>query len=330
MSAKFCTGVTARPYQLLCAVCAIGQGVDRPESDEVSRLLEAVKADPDVPVTVRCNIGSLFCFQDPGTEDDTPEGADYNQKRDLDILRKLDLTPGVTLPARILLAKVFNGIDSVAGICGYESVTSEAWRGCSKAKSGYYEKGHALGISAIIPPRDADEMRQEKEKSIAALRSAKEIDMRPHLLICAVCQYGNGIRPPFAEDNIPEFLDIVLNENPEIMMTMVPGADWMMCAPCPWRAPERNACVTGRNCCGGLYNQIKDLNVLQVLGLSYGSKIKAGEFYRLALEKIPRVEWVCALDNADLMPHSLWWNACDARKPQTPYQTGRDQLLKMI
>ncbi len=330
MSNQVYAGVTARPYQLLCAVCSIGQDVDHPENDKVSRLLEAVKADPDVPVTVRCNIGSMFGFQDPGTEDDTPEGADYNQKRDLDILHRLDLTPGVTLPARILFTRVFDKIATVSGICGYDTVTSDAWRGCPKAKSGYYEKGHAAAITAIIPPRDEEEMRQEKERSIVALRSAKEINMRPHLLLCAVCQYGRGIRPPFAEDNLPEFLDIVFNENPDVMITMVPGADWMMCAPCPWRAPDRGACFTGRNCCGGLYNQIKDLNVLQALGLTYGTKMKAGEFYRLALERIPRTEWVCCLDNADLLPHSLWWNACDAREPQTQYEKGREHLLKKM
>ena len=330
MSKQTHTRVTARPYQLLCAVCSIGQGVDHPEDDKVSRLLQAVKADPDVPVTVTCNIGSLFAFQDPGTEDDTPEGTDYNQKRDLDILHKLDLTPGVTLPARILFARVLDRIPTVSGICGYDTVTSDTWQGCPKAKSGYYEKGHAAGITAIIPPRDEQEMQQEKERSIAALRAAKEINMRPHLLICAVCQYGKGIRPPFAEDNLPEFLDIVFNENPDIMMTMVPGADWMMCASCPSRIPDRNACVTGRNFAGGLYNQIKDLNVLQALGLTYGTKIKARDFYQLALERIPTVEWVCALDNADLLPHSIWWNACDARKPQTQYQKGREHLLKKM
>ncbi len=45
MSNQVYTGVTARPYQLLCVVCSIGQGVDRPENDKVSRLLEAVKAE---------------------------------------------------------------------------------------------------------------------------------------------------------------------------------------------------------------------------------------------------------------------------------------------
>lgn len=332
MSTQVYTGVTARPYQILCAICSTGQGLDNPDNNMVRRLLEAIRADPDTAVTVRCNAGmdSLFGFQDPGAEADTPEGADYNLKRDLDILHRLDLPPGVTLPARILFTRVFDRIHTVSGICGYDTVTSDAWRGCSKSKSGYYEKAHAVGISAIIPPRTTDEMRQEKEKSVAALRSAREINMRPHLLLCAVCQYGGGIRPPFDEDNLPEFLDIVLNENPDIVITMAPGADWMMCAPCPKRAPNRNACFTGRNCCGGLYNQIKDLNVLHALGLTYGAKMKAGEFYRLALERIHGTEWICALDNAELAPHSLWWNACDARQTQTRYRVGRERLLKQM
>ncbi len=327
MSAQVYTGVTARPYQLLCAVCSIGQGVDYPGNHKVSWLLEAVRADPEVPVTVRCKAGSLFSFQDPGTEDDTSEGTDYNQKRDLDILHRLDLSPGVTLPARILFTRVFDKIATVSGMCGYDTVTSDAWRGCRKAKSGYYEKGHALGITAIILPRDEEEMRREKKRSITALRSAKEVNIRPHLLLCAVCQYGLEIRPPFAEDNLPEFLDMIFNDNSDIMITMVPGADWMMCAPCPCRAPDRSTCFTGRNCCGGLYNQIKDLNVLQALGLSYGTRMKASEFYRLALERITGTEGVCALDNADLPPHSLWWNTCDARKQQTQYERGREHLL---
>lgn len=72
------------------------------------------------------------------------------------------------------------------------------------------------------------------------------------------------------------------------------------------------------------------LNILQALGLAYGDKITAGEFYRLALERIPRVEWVCALDNANLPPHSLWWNACDANQPQVQYEKGRNQILKKM
>ena len=328
--AQMSSGITARPYQLLCAVCSIGQEAGRADDDRINRLLDAVKANPDVPITVRCNVGSIFAFQDPGTADDTPEGADYNLKRDIDILQKLDLAPGSTLPARLLFMRLYDRIACVSGICGYDTVTCDAWKGCPKAKSGYYEKGHAAGVTAIIPPRCEDEMAADKKKSIEALRAAKEINMRPHLLVCAVCQYGDGVRPPFAEDNLPEFLDIVFHENPDLMITMVPGADWMMCAPCPWRVPALSACVTGRNCSGGLYNQMKDLNVLQALGLTYGTRMKAGDFYKLALEKMPTTAWVCALDNTGLMPHSWWWNACDARAPQTRYEKGREQLLKQM
>ena len=38
--------------------------------------------------------------QDPGTVGDSPEGAEFNQKRDLDVLTRLDLAPGSTLRVR--------------------------------------------------------------------------------------------------------------------------------------------------------------------------------------------------------------------------------------
>ena len=41
--------VDARPYQLLCAICSIGEGVDHPENEKVDLLLQTVKADPDAP-----------------------------------------------------------------------------------------------------------------------------------------------------------------------------------------------------------------------------------------------------------------------------------------
>jgi len=154
--------------------------------------------------------------------------------------------------------------------------------------------------------------------------------MRPHLLLCGLCQYGDGVRPPFAEDNIPEFLDLVFNQNRDMEITLVPGADWMMCAPCPYRSPALNACVTGRNASGGLYNQTKDLNVLRALGLTYGTTMKARDFYRLALEKIPSPAWVCALDNTGLQPYSVWFNACDASKSWPGYQSARDELLRKM
>ena len=323
-------GVEARPYQLMCVVCALGQRVARADDDRINQLRETVRSDPEIPITLRCNAGSIFAYQDPGTAEDTPEGADYNVKRDLDILRQLDLAPGSTLPARVLFTRLLDRIAGAPGICGYDTVTGDAWQGCVRTREGFYEEGRAMGIAAIIPPRDEQEMAAEMEKSIEALRSATRIDMRPHLLLCGLCQYGDGVRPPFAEDNIPEFLDLVFNQNRDLEITLVPGADWMMCAPCPYRSPDLNACITGRNSSGGLYNQTKDLNVLRELGLSYGTTMKARDFYRLALEKIPSPAWVCALDNTDLQPYSVWFNACDARQPWPRYENARAELLKKM
>lgn len=321
------TGINVRPYQLLCMVCSLGEEHSSNQDKKLAAIVSGIKANPDLPVTIRCDAGPSFEFQNPGSVHDTAGGAEYNQKRDLDILHKLDLMPGAIVPARILFMRLFDRVRSVKGICGYDKVTSKAWEGCAKAKKGYYEKGHALGFRAIIPARCEQEMLDEKKKSIAALWTARHVSIRPHLLLCAVCQYGRKLRAPFPEDNLPEFLETLFGDNPEITVTLVRDADWMMCAPCPYRNPVMNLCHTGRNGAGELYCQIKDLNVLQALGLTYGASMKARDFYKHAFETIPTTAWICALDNEGLPSHSVWFNACDARKPQTDYMDGRRELM---
>ena len=116
-------------------------------------MLAAVEANPDVPITLRCNAGSIFGYQDPGAEEDTPEGADYNMKRDLDVLQKIDLAPGSTLPARVLFKRLWERIPTVEGICGYDTVTSDAWRGCVKAKGGGTTKRDTPRESPPLSPQ---------------------------------------------------------------------------------------------------------------------------------------------------------------------------------
>ena len=330
ISQKMETVINVRPYQLLCMVCSLGEGHSRPPDKQLAMIVDRIRANPDVPVTIRCNAGPSFEFQNVDSGNDTCEGAEYNQKRDLDILHKLDLMPGATLPARILFMRLFDRISTVEGICGYATTTSKAWKACAKAKSGNYEKGHGLGFRAIIPARCEQEMSDEKRKSISALQTTENVNIRPHILLCAVCQYGQNVRAPFPEDNLPEFLEILFGNNPEITVTLVRDADWTMCAPCPTRNPINNSCHTGRNGSGELYCQMKDLNVLQALGLTYGTNMRARDFYKLAFEKIPDTAWVCALDNEGLLPHSVWFNACDARKTQTAYENGRRELMKRM
>jgi hypothetical protein len=170
-------------------------------------------------------------------------------------------------------------------------------------------------------------MAREKEKSMQVVRTAKQITIRPHILLCAVCQYGGGTRPPFKADNLPELLDLILHKNPRVSITLARQADWMMCAPCPSRVPKLNACVNVLGS-GGLSNEKRDLDMLQKLGLEFGSTMKALELFRLIFEKIPTTQEICRRDN--LCP-SVWWDPCgedNLKKGNANYDKGRRELMK--
>ena len=319
---------TVRPYQLLCVICSIGEGDAGDRNEKIRKIKEAVREAPDRPIRAVCNAGDVFVYQDPGTQEDTPEGADYNRKRDLDVLQRMNWAPGLALPARTAFLCILKHITTVSGICGYDSVTSAAWQGCPKAKSGNYEKGREKGIKAIIPPRTEEEMAAEKEKSMKALLAAKEVTIRPHILLCAVCQYGGGTRPPFKPDNLPELLDIILHKNPDILIKMARQADWMMCAPCPNRAPKLNACVNVLGS-GGLSNEKRDLDMLRILGLHFGSTMKARELFRLIFEKISTTQDICKREG-NCCP-SVWWDGCgesNVKGGNKNYEKGRKELME--
>ncbi len=332
--------ISVRPYQLLCLVCSLGEARSDPETkakhDDINGrpywqrharfiedLLERIQREPDLPLALRCNAGDVFAWQEPGTTDDSPEGAEYNLRRDLEIMRRLDLMPGTTLPARILLYHLRRMIKTTCGICGFEGCSAEAWRGCPKAGSGFYELGNEIDVGDILPPKSDAERAEEKEASIAAMETAASVALRPHLLLCMVCQYSMGIRPPLDVDNLPELLQMIL-EKPETPITFVRGADWMMCAPCKRRVSELNACVNVRGI-GGIANELRDLNVLQILGQTFGATMPAGELMRLLFERLPTSVPICTKAHEK---SSLWRDPCGDMESGNPhYATGREQLM---
>jgi hypothetical protein len=318
------SSITLRPYQLLCTVCSLGEEGLKPKNEKFKEVLETVKKNPDLPITLKCNVGDVFVYQDPGTEEDTPEGAEYNRKRDLEILLRLNLPPGVTLPARILFNRLLDRITTVSGICGYDTVIPDVWKGCSKAKDGRYEKAQEKGINAIIPERSEEELQREKKESLQAMYKAESKKIRPHILVCAICQFGNGVRPPFEPDNLPELMELI-RKKPDTLVTLAEGADWMMCAPCPNRAPKLNACVNVKGS-GGLTNQLRDLRTLQKLGLTYGATMKAKELYKLIFARIENTVDICRMDSPT---PSVWWDGCGARTENSEgYRKGREMLMK--
>lgn len=327
--------LTLRPYQLLCVVCSLGEEGHSPASQyaKCQEVRDAVRRNPDTPITLACHAGALYAYQESGTQDDTPESEEFNRKRDLDVLQILGLAPGCTLPARALFKTLLMGVSTVSGICAYREVTGEAWKGCPKAASGNYERGYDKGIQALAPPRTEEEMAREKKKSLEALQSASVVPVRPHILVCAVCQYGDGLRPPYKEDNLPELLDLILTRNPDIPIRMARGADWMMCAPCPGRNPELNCCthVWGS---GELDSQKRDLDFLQKMGLKFGSVMKARDLYRLLFERITTTHGIpdiCLKYNT--MP-SVWWDECCGHlfqaNPKAKYEKGKRELMAKL
>ena len=324
--------MTVRPYQLLCIVCSFGENSSGPKNPRLKEILQAIRANPNMPIALCCNMHDLFAYQNPGTRDDTPEGADYNKKRDMEILKRLDLVPGAILPARVILQRIFKMITSTYQVCAFDSLTSNAWQGCPKAPGKFYEKAHANGIQAIIPPRDAQEMAREKQTSLKELHHAEVIPVRPHLLVCAIAQYGRGVSPDSPDGSLPELtphlLQLIL-ENPDTQITLVPGADHMMCRSCP-AAAGNNTCITGKFSTAGLYSELKDINILQAIGLTYGTTIKAKELYKLILEKIPNNTGVCALDS-DIPDSSLWRDVCGTIPGNcNGYDKGRELFKKAL
>ena len=319
-------GRTVRPYQLVCAVCAVGGHEPDHAPAQIRALLEAVRETPDIPLTLRCNAGDAFAYQAPGPGDDTPEGPEFNIKRDLEILHKLNLFPGCTLPARIIFNRLLDQVHDLSGICRFAGAASDAWPGCPKAAGDSYQRGREKGIAAFIPPRAESELKQEKADSLAAMYAADAVRVRPHILMCSICQYGGGTRPPFAEDNLPELVELMLRK-PDVRITLAPYADWMMCAPCPYRVPALNACVNNKGS-GGLPNQLRDLRVLQKLGLAFGSTMNARELYRLMLARIPGTLDMCRIDHER---PSVWWTGCGAATADSEnYANGRKQLMALL
>jgi hypothetical protein len=128
-----------RPHHLMCIACwyAGGDGPAsvRPE-DTLAEILERIRRDPGVLVTLvagtceACNCCDGF---DPATTRCVHGGGlirDY--KKDLDMLQRLGLMPGATLPARECLTLMFERIHSTTEVCGYGDgvVRSNEWSVC--------------------------------------------------------------------------------------------------------------------------------------------------------------------------------------------------------
>jgi len=305
-----------RPYELLCVICRLGQSrASRPGEERLDAILQAVRREPCLPLTLRCNVDTVCRYQNPGLDQDTPEGPLFNRKRDLDILQKLGLVPGDTRPANELFFRIFERIPTCMGICAYDGATSPLWAGCPQASQGGYEKGHALGLAAVIPPRPAAERQGAKEESVRRIYAAPRLFIRPHHLLCIACFHAGRQHPePIEADNLAEIIEVV-QKNPEIPITLRPGP-CMVCMPCDCYDPATDQCV-GRNG-RSLRDDKRDLDTLQRLGLAYGDTLPARDLFRRVFQMIPSTRDVCAYGGGPQTGYE--WSVCGDPKGAATYE----------
>lgn len=313
-------GLDIRPHQLMCTVCklAASPGDEYCHMDRLDEIHNAARAEPWTPVTLRCNASSLYSYQNPGLEYDTPEGKLFNKRRDLTILQKLGLVPGDTRPAFELFSRLYAKIDSTRGICRFPNTTSDEWQSCPLAQSGNYERAHAEGRVGLIRDRRSDDKKESKSTSCAEIYGADELHIRPHHLMCMTCfQGGKDELGPIEEDNLFEAIDVI-QKNPDIPIKLIAGC-CIICPPCSKYDPDTGLCISANAM--ALRDEKKDLDTLQLLGLKYNDVLPACDLLSLLYDRVENTTQVCGYGDGE--PCGYEWTVCGGPDGSPSYIKGR-------
>jgi hypothetical protein len=314
-----------RPYELMRIVSEIGAGrTDDLATQRLTFILRSVRQRPALPLTLRCNVTTAYAYQNPGLDLDTPEGKLFNVRRDLRILQRMGLVPGDTRPAIELFRRLLENVESARGILWFDEITSDAWIGEPRERC-HYERGRALGIGAIIPSRDAKDRAQAKGTSVQAMYRAKTLEIRPHHLMCISCFYGGREElEPIEEDNLFEAIDI-MQHDPQISVELVCGP-CMICPPCHGYTPSTAQCTADVGM--ALRDELKDLDVLQRLGLEYGDVLPARALLTRLYARIPSTRAVCG--HGDGLVRAREWRICGGPDGDPRYQRAREEGLGFL
>ncbi|NLN76593.1 MAG: DUF1284 domain-containing protein [Armatimonadetes bacterium] len=324
-----------RAHHLLCAVCAAA-GAKRPPcgTDVTDAIRKAIASHPFMQLKLTADIDlvrSHYLDIDSNCHSRLPDNffsrrADYvNRAKDLELLCRLDIRPNTIHPAIDVVRLLFLKVESLKGICYQDFETSSEWPECEYARTDHYkqtrEKGGprcysmdvcwdlgeelaGCGPYSLLPIRTKEEVRKAKLESCRRIEQAERLFIRPHHLMCLMCHYGLGdIENPLNVDNLHEVL-VKMRDNPDIPVTLSEGC-CMICDPCPAYDPEKHLChwIYTRD-------QLKDLRVLQKLGLKPGDTLKARELLDMLTEKIKTTGEICGPDVS--VPESYIWAPCSS------------------
>ncbi len=306
-----------RPYELMYVLSKLGNGeTDDLGDDRLNEIYGKVRENPETPVTLRCNASEVYRYQDPGTREDTPEGALYNRKRDIDILQRMGLVPGATGPARDLFARLFSNIPTARGILRYDSVTSPEWEGCSEAICDGYDRAVAAGMTIFFPDRDDEVQKREEAVRAGRLKGPDKLRLLP----------GHCLRLAFilrkGDTNRAKFEDVIaaIERRPDIPIELAEGSD-LLCLGCYAFQPESTACL-GDATRAELRAYKHDLDVLQKCGLAFGDVVRADELFDLIVERIDSVGHVFAW--GDWVERSCEWKILPKYKSEDPQRPNRE------
>ncbi len=339
MASNRFSGPDAAPYpvrghHLLCAVCTRGGCQSPPPGREViDALLEVMWAYPFTPLQIigdlditRAHYLDVYAGrgEKPLPSDFGQRHADYVWRRkDLEVIRVLGIVPNSVMPAYHVYKILFQRQLTLDGICRTGSQPSEAWPECPHARAGYYEKiagdgsvddlreqylkgeeldGH--GLWAMIRARTREDMTAAKDASARfLLEQADHLYMRPNHVLCLLCTAEAESIP---QDNLVELRQRMV-ANPEIPVTLCEGI-CMVCDPCNVYHPDENLCYHAH-----MKNTLRDLMILERLGLPPGATLTARELFARIYERISSLKDICGWrDGSDTAP---FWSPCAYQVP---------------
>jgi hypothetical protein len=326
-----------RGHWLLCAVCARGGcRTPPPGRAAIRRLLDFMWAYPFAPLRVLGDVDVTRAHYFDAYEGRSPRvlpadfaerSADHAWRRkDLEVCRVLGIVPGTEIPAYQAYNALFARQPTLEGICRTGSAPSNDWPECPHARRGHYERiagapranlhrqfelGEKLagrGLWAMVRPRTRRDMRGAKRRSARfILKAATRLYIRPSHCLCILCNtVADPEREPLIEDNLVELFQRMTRE-PDIPVTLSEGC-CMVCDAC-------NVYHAGEHLCyhGHVKSALRDLMVLERLGLKPGATLPARELYRRIYERIGSLKEICGWrDGSSTAP---LWAPCAYDRP---------------
>ena len=149
-----------RPHHLMCLACFHGgrQQLGPIAEDNLFEVIDLMHLKPRVPVMLVsgcCMICPPCSDYDPATRLCVRNNARSlrDEKKDLDVLHRLGLAYGDTLPARDLFRRLFREIRSTTEVCGYGDGIMRAWEwticGAGPRGNEAYRKARACGMGLV-------------------------------------------------------------------------------------------------------------------------------------------------------------------------------------